>query len=113
MKEGIGKASVVPLDTPNDVLFECHVIRVRLNTSLVLPEFFQELTNTKFFRQQMMDKSKTATMTTIGQKDIISADIFVPDMMLQEQFVKLSEQSDKSKYCLQRAQASQMKTARR
>ncbi len=100
VKEGIGKASVVPSNTPSDVLFECHVIRVRLNTSMVLPEFFQALTNTLFFRQQMMDKSKTATMTTIGQKDIISANIFVPDIVLQEQFVRMSEQSDKSKFIL-------------
>ena len=98
VKEGIAKASVVPPNTPNDVLFECHVVRVRLNISVELPEFFQAFTTTLFFRQQMMDKSKTATMTTIGQKDIVSADIFVPDMALQEKFVVLSEQSDKSKF---------------
>lgn len=96
VKEGIGKASIVPQNAPKDVLFECHVIRVPLNTTMVLPEFFQALTTTLFFRQQMMDKSKTATMTTIGQKDIVSTDIYVPEMSLQEQFVELSKQSDKS-----------------
>ena len=98
VKEGIGKASIVPPSVPQDVLFECHVIRVQLDTTKVLPEFFQSFTTTEFFRQQMMDKSKTATMTTIGQKDIISAKVYVPDMALQRQFVALSDHTDKSKF---------------
>ncbi len=105
VKEGIGKASIIPKDAPNDMLFECHVIRVQLNTNKVLPEFFQAFTSTKYFRQQMIDKSKTATMTTIGQKDIVSADLFVPERELQVRFAELSEQSDKSKNVAEKATA--------
>ena len=98
VKEGIAKASIVPMDCDEDVLFECHVIRVKLDLGKVIPEFMQAFTVTDYFRAQMMDRSKTATMTTIGQKDVISGGIFVPDMELQEQFAAFVQQSDKSKF---------------
>ena len=97
VKEGIAKASIVPKDSSEDVLFECHVIRVKLDLDRVIPEFMQAFTITDYFRNQMMDKSKTATMTTIGQKDVISGTIYIPDMDLQKQFVHFAAQSDKSK----------------
>ena len=100
VKEGIAKASIVPANCDEDVLFECHVIRVKLDLDKVIPEFMQAFTVTDYFRSQMMDRSKTATMTTIGQKDVISGDIFIPDMELQKQFVDFARQSDKSKFCL-------------
>ena len=98
VKEGIAKASIVPKDSSEDVLFECHVIRVKLDLDRVIPEFMQAFTITDYFRNQMMDKSKTATMTTIGQKDVISGTIYIPDMDLQKQFVHFAAQSDKSKF---------------
>ena len=97
VKEGIAKASIVPAECDEDILFECHVIRVRLDIDRVVPEFMQAFTITDYFRTQMMDKSKTATMTTIGQKDVISGGIYIPDMELQKQFAEFAEQSDKSK----------------
>ena len=98
VKEGIAKASIVPKDSSEDVLFECHVIRVKLDLNRVIPEFMQAFTITDYFRIQMMDKSKTATMTTIGQKDVISGTIYIPDMDLQKLFVHFAAQSDKSKF---------------
>lgn len=103
VKEGIAKASIVPKDSSEDVLFECHVIRVKLDLDRVIPEFMQAFTITDYFRNQMMDKSKTATMTTIGQKDVISGTIYIPDMDLQKQFVHFAAQSDKSKFEIQKA----------
>ena len=97
VKEGIAKASIVPKDSSENVLFECHVIRVKLDLDRVIPEFMQAFTITDYFRVQMMDKSKTATMTTISQKDVISGTIYIPDMDLQKQFVHFAAQSDKSK----------------
>ena len=102
VKEGIAKASIVPKDSSEDVLFECHVIRVKLDLNRVIPEFMQAFTITDYFRIQMMDKSKTATMTTIGQKDVISGTIYIPDMDLQKLFVHFAAQSDKSKFEIQK-----------
>lgn len=103
VKEGIAKASIVPANCDEDILFECHVIRVKLDIDRVIPEFMQAFTVTSYFRTQMMDKSKTATMTTIGQKDVISGRIYIPDIDLQKQFVAIAEQSDKSKFALQQS----------
>jgi type I restriction enzyme S subunit len=100
VKEGIAKASIIPQACPEDLLFECHVIRIPLDLDKVIPEFMQAFSVTDYFRGQMMDKSKTATMTTIGQKDVITGVIYVPPLDMQKQFVAFSQQSDKSKLAL-------------
>lgn len=99
VKEGIGKASVIPPYAEKDILFECHVIKIALDMSRVIPEYLQALSITDFFRIQVIKRSKTATMTTIGQKDIASVNILLPPMELQKKFTKFSSQIDKSKYC--------------
>ena len=98
VKEGIAKASIIPDNCPENTLFECHVIRLPLNIEKVIPEYVQAFTTLEYFRTQMMDKSKTATMTTIGQKDVVSGKIFIPSMELQKKFVKFTDQNDKSKF---------------
>lgn len=101
VKEGIAKASIVPRNAPENLLFECHVIRIPLDMSKVIPEFVQAFSTTDYFRAQMMDKSKTATMTTIGQKDVVAGEIFIPPIALQNAFMLFSEQIDKSKFSVQ------------
>lgn len=96
VKEGIAKASIVPKNSENAV-FECHVIRIKLNTSIIVPEYMQAFSTTDYFRNQMIRMSKTATMTTIGQKDIISSSVLVPPIDIQNQFVDFMAQVDKSK----------------
>lgn len=98
VKKGIGKASIIPPHTENDILFECHVIKITLDMSRVIPEYLQALSITDFFRIQVIRQSKTATMTTIGQKDIASVNILLPPMELQKRFTEFSAQIDKSKY---------------
>ena len=96
--EGIGKASIVPQDTPQNVLFECHVIRLPLDLQKCVPEFVQALSTTPYFRKQIIAQSKTATMTTIGQDGILKAAIILPPVELQQEFLHFVEQTDKSKY---------------
>ena len=96
--EGIGKASIVPQDTPQNVLFECHVIRLPLDLQKCVPEFVQALSTTPYFRKQIIAQSKTATMTTIGQDGILKAAIILPPVELQQEFLRFVEQTDKSKY---------------
>ena len=100
---GIGKASIVPKDTPNNVLFECHVIRLPLALNKCVPEFMQVLSTTDYFRNQVIAQSKTATMTTIGQDGILKTDIILPPLELQKQFLKFVEQTDKSKLAIQQS----------
>ena len=101
--EGIGKASIVPQDTPQNVLFECHVIRLPLDQQKCVPEFVQALSTTPYFRKQIIAQSKTATMTTIGQDGILKAAIILPPVELQQEFLRFVEQTDKSKVAIQKA----------
>ena len=101
--EGIGKASIVPQDTPQNVLFECHVIRLPLDQQKCVPEFVQALSTTPYFRKQIIAQSKTATMTTIGQDGILKAAIILPPVELQQEFLRFVEQTDKSKVAVQKA----------
>lgn len=101
--EGIGKASIVPQDTPQNVLFECHVIRLPLDQQKCVPEFVQALSTTPYFRKQIIAQSKTATMTTIGQDGILKAAIILPPVELQQEFLRFVEQTDKMKAAVQKA----------
>ena len=95
--EGIGKASIVPENSPSKILFECHVIRFPLDLGKCVPEFMQVLSTTDFFRNQVIAQSKTATMTTIGQDGILKTDIILPPIEKQRAFYDFIKQIDKSK----------------
>ncbi|MFR2032453.1 MAG: restriction endonuclease subunit S [Agathobacter sp.] len=101
--EGIGKASIVPENVQDNVLFECHVIRLPLDLSKCVPEFMQALSTMDFFRNQVVAQSKTATMTTIGQDGILKTDIILPPMDKQRTFYDFVHQVDKSKVAVQKA----------
>ena len=95
--EGIGKASIVPENTDDNVLFECHVIRLPLDLGKCVPEFMQALSTTDYFRRQIIAQSKTATMTTIGQDGILKSSIILPPIEKQREFYNFVKQVDKSK----------------
>ena len=95
--EGIGKASIIPENVEENILFECHVIRLPLDLTKCVPEFMQVLSNTEYFRTQVISQSKTATMTTIGQDGILKTDIILPPMDIQRGFYNLIKQTEKSK----------------
>ena len=96
--EGIGKASIIPENVQDNILFECHVIRLPLDLSKCVPEFMQTLSTMDFFRNQVVAQSKTATMTTIGQEGILRTDIILPPIDKQREFYDFVRQTDKSKF---------------
>ena len=100
--EGIGKASIIPEGGWENVLFECHVIRLPLDLKKCIPEFMQAMSTMDFFRNQIVAQSKTATMTTIGQNGILKADIILPPMEKQREFYNFVKQVDKSKLIVQK-----------
>ena len=99
--EGIGKASIIPENVQDNVLFECHVIRLPLDLNKCVPEFMQTLSTTDFFRNQVIAQSKTATMTTIGQDGILKTDIILPPVDKQREFYDFVHQVNKSKFIQQ------------
>lgn len=70
--EGIGKASVVP-------------------------EYLQVLSTHSFFRDQVLQHAKTATMTTIGQAGILAADILLPPLEKQKEYLAFIKRVEKTK----------------
>lgn len=106
--EGIGKASIIPEGVQTNILFECHVIRLPLDLDKCVPEFLQTLSTTKFFRNQVISKSKTATMTTIGQDGILKTNIILPPLEKQKEYYNFVKQIDKSRSRIQKSlEASQ------
>ena len=101
--DGIGKASIIPENVQENVLFECHVIRLPLNLRKCVPEFMQTLSTMDFFRNQVIAQSKTATMTTIGQDGILKTNIILPPLDKQIEFYVFVNQVDKSKVAIQAA----------
>ena len=101
--EGIGKASIVPKNVKSNQLFECHVIRMHLNLNECVPEYIQKLTEDNYFRKQLMKGAKTATMTTIGQNDILKCKVLLPPIELQNKFASFVEQIDKQKFEIQQS----------
>ncbi len=83
--EGIGKCAIVPKSIAQDILFECHIIKIRLGNKII-PEYFRFLSNTSYFRSKVMKNAKTSTMTTISQDGITNIVIPVPPINLQNQF---------------------------
>lgn len=96
-KEGIGKASAVPKDVEDNIMFECHIIRTPLDLTKCIPEFIQVQSEMGYFRNQIMTQSKTSTMTTIGQEGILKTKVILPNIELQKKFVKFIYQTDKLK----------------
>ena len=95
--DGIGKASIISENVQENVLFECHVIRLPLNLRKCVPEFMQTLSTMDFFRNQVIAQSKTATMTTIGQDGILKTNIILPPLDKQREFYAFVKQVNKSK----------------
>lgn len=84
--EGIGKCSIAPSEFKEPTIFECHIIRVKLDTERVVPEYFRFLTKTAYFRKNVMKNAKTSTMTTISQEGISKINVPVPEFQLQLDF---------------------------
>lgn len=101
--EGIGKASIVPFNTPKNILFECHVIRVQLDLEKCIPEYVQMLTTTPYFRNQILRHAKTSTMTTIGQDGIVNNMILLPPVEEQRNFLEFIRRVDKLKIEVQKS----------
>ena len=101
--DGIGKASIISENVQENVLFECHVIRLPLNLRKCVPEFMQTLSTMDFFRNQVIAQSKTATMTTIGQDGILKTNIILPPLDKQREFYAFVKQVNKSKVAIQAA----------
>jgi type I restriction enzyme S subunit len=95
-KEGVAKCAVA-LDLNETTVFECHTIMVRLNKKMLNPLYASIYLNHPGVRTHTVNTSQTATMTTVGQKDILRQKIFIPPLHLQQEFVNLVDEIEAEK----------------
>lgn len=98
VKSGIAKASIVPKSNNKSCIFECHTIKIKFNQQLCIPEFMQVQTEQTYFRNQVIQNSKTATMTTISQQGIVDTKVLLPPLSIQQKFTKFLSQINKLKF---------------
>ena len=98
VKSGIAKASIVPKSNNKSCIFECHTIKIKFNQQLCIPEFMQVQTEQTYFRNQVIQNSKTATMTTISQQGKVDTKVLLPPLSIQQKFTKFLSQINKLKF---------------
>lgn len=84
VREGIAHSNIY-LGSDLKITFDGHLIRLRPATPLIYPLFLHYLLKTSAVRSQLISKSKTATMTTIGQDDVAETILSVPSRAEQRQ----------------------------
>ena len=84
-REGIGFNNVFD-GMDFSALFECHIIRVRLNQKKVNSIFLNYLLHFPGLRKQIIAKANTVTMSTIGQSEIKKIEFYLPPKELQDKF---------------------------
>ncbi len=78
----------VYLGEDNATLFECHLIRVQPDLSVISPIYLNCLLRLPQMRAIAKSKSKTATMTTIDQTSLCSIPVMLPPLALQQDFAR-------------------------
>lgn len=91
-REGIGWCCLVK-EVKEPSVFECHVMRVRLNPTDAMPEFVAYYWQHPAVREAVIENSRTATMTTMNQQDLGGIMIPLPSLLEQQRIAGfLSEQ---------------------
>ena len=81
-QEGIAVVAMAG-SCPEPVVYECHLIRARLNGQVLKPRFGSYVMNSAVYRSTMVAKAKITTMTTIDQEAILSTQLPIPSILEQ------------------------------
>lgn len=85
--EGIAFCNI-NLSHDDDITYDGHLMRVRPDSSRVLPKYLAYYCLSDFARKSFMANAKHSTMTTIGQADIAPLSVSLPPLEEQEQIIK-------------------------
>ena len=77
VKEGIAFSNVY-LGNSNDITYDGHLIKLSPDLNTINPIFLNYVLKTGQVRKQLIQGGKTATMTTIGQKEVGSSKVDFP-----------------------------------
>ena len=87
-KEGIAHCNIFLSDEDN-VVYECHMMRVRPNPELVDPKYLQEFCLAGPAREYFISHGKTTTMTTIDQGSIGGLPVLLPPLPEQKKIAAI------------------------
>jgi type I restriction enzyme S subunit len=93
-REGIGWCCYVR-DVPEPAVFDCHVMRVRLNPEKADSEFIAYYWRHPDVRKEVIKNSRTATMTTMNQEDLSNVDILLPPLAEQKRIAAIAQKADR------------------
>lgn len=85
-REGLGRSCMYE-GYSEPVLFECHIMRIRIDIQRLHPYLFTAIMNSRLGWQRILERAKTSTMTTWNQEDLRSIKIPVPPIGVQEKIV--------------------------
>lgn len=93
--EGIAHCNIFDSDE-NDVIFECHIMRIRPKATRINPKFMRLYCISQPARKYFMKHSKTTTMTTIDQNALERLPVPVPPIEEQDNIVNIFAKWDRS-----------------
>ena len=73
-------------------IYECNMIRLRPDRSLVDPKYLTTFLCTQFVKNQILNRAKNAVnQASINQQDVKALSILVPPLAFQQQFARFVE----------------------
>lgn len=93
--EGIAHCNIYNSKEDN-VVFECHIMRVRVNRQKILPLYLYYYSKTFLARKYFMRRAKMTTMTTIDQKDLGELPVLTPLVNEQQRIIDIIYSLDSS-----------------
>ncbi len=73
------------------VVFECHLIRVKVNQDKIMPAYFSNYCRTALPRKYLMARASVTTMATIDQPAVLELPVIVPHLDIQRKLVSEME----------------------
>jgi len=85
-REGVGNCCIFE-SSDKEVIYDCHLMRVRIDTQKANPKFLAYYSNSPSGKEELIAKSKTTTMTTINQASLGSLKVPLPPVQKQNRIV--------------------------
>lgn len=99
----LGRGAIIH-EPPKDCIHQNHIFRVRLNQSLILPEFMGEyLKHQKAKRYFLGCAKQTTGIASINMKQLKTLPVLIPPIELQREFGTFVEQLGKLKVAVRQA----------
>ena len=87
-RDGIGQ-SCIATNLPESVFYDCHLIRVVPDKTKVFPEFLSFYWRSPVGKQDLINRSKTTTMTTLNQEGLSGALVPLPPLSEQKKIAHI------------------------